>query len=78
MGLNDANEIYNLFNAMIKHCYKVSLKASPQSIIKNSLPDSKLAERVADIMEYMESLDAREEDGHIRLKAKIKSIYQMI
>ena len=74
MGSQDINEIYNLFNAMIKHCCKLSLKASSQNIVLGSLPDASLAAQVAGIMDYMES---NEEKGHVYLKDKIKGIYHI-
>ena len=76
-GTNDVNEIYSLFNAMIKHCYKLSLKASSRNMVRNSLSDTGLAEHVMDIMDYMES-EAHKEKGHILLKNKINSIYRKL
>jgi hypothetical protein len=73
-GSKDINEIYNLFNEIIKHCYKLSLKANSRSAIRNNLRDADLAEQIADIMDYMESAKAHEENGHIHLKNKISSI----
>ena len=71
-GARDVNEIYNLFNAMIKHCFHFSLKASSRDVIRGSLPDPDMAARVADIVGYMESSAEKEGDF---LKGKIKSIY---
>jgi len=80
IAANDTNEIYNLFNAMIKHCYKLSLKASSQSMIRSQLPDAGLAEQIADVMSYMEVAKTHEQNqkGHIYLKDKINSIYRML
>lgn len=72
LSSDDINETYNLFNAMIKHCYKFSLKASSRSIIQNNLHDTDFAEQVADIMDYMESAKTHDDKGHIYLKNKMK------
>ena len=68
----DINEIYNIFNTIIKHCYNVSIKASSRNTIQHSLNDADLAEQVMDIMDYMESAKTHDEKGHIYLKNKIK------
>lgn len=77
-GAKNINEIYNLFNDMIKHCYKISLKASPRNIIRTSLPDEDLAFQVTEVMDYMESSRANEQNSHNDLKNKIKGIYRKI
>ena len=74
----DVGEVYNLFGAMIKHRYDLSLKASPKYAIQDSLPDADLAERVTGVMDFVESTKAREEKGIIDLKERIKGIYRMI
>ena len=76
MGTKDIHDIYNLFNAMIKHRYNLSLKASSQSVIRSSFPDYKLGIQVAGVMDYMESPKVYEENGHIYLKDSIKKIYE--
>jgi hypothetical protein len=75
MAATDINEVFSLFNAMIKHCYGISLKACSQSSIRSSLPDARIAERVADIMYFMESYDDK---GCSSLKGKIKDVYLML
>jgi hypothetical protein len=78
MGINDIDEIYNLFSAIIKHCFKLSLKASTRSTILSSLPDTALAAQITDIIDYIESPGSREAKGHMYLKDKIKGIYPVI
>ena len=77
-GTADINEVYNLFNAMIKHCCGISLKASPLSAVRSGLNDANLSDGIADIMDFMESPEARAENGNIILKSKIKGVYKNI
>lgn len=74
MGAKDINEIYNLFNAMIKHCYKVNLKASSRNMIHSNLPDD-LAAQVTELMDYIESAEDHDEKDLMYVKDKIKGIY---
>jgi hypothetical protein len=78
MGVNDIDEIYNLFGAMIKHCFKLSLKASSRNTIQSSLPDTDLTAQLTDIIDYVESPDSRGAKGYLNLKDKIKRIYPTI
>jgi hypothetical protein len=75
MASKDIHEVYRLFGDIIKHCYNLSLKASPQSEIRSRIPNAGLAAQVAEIMDYMES---RENKDCSDLKAKIKRIYGML
>ena len=75
MAAKDAQEIYSLFNAMIQHCYRLSLKASSQKAVRDSLPDRTLASQVVDIMAFMESGGPKEP---LALKEKIKAIYPLL
>lgn len=77
-GSKDTDEIYDLFNHMIKHRYNLSLKASSKSAVLSGLPDADLALRVAEVMDYMESAKPNGKDGHDYLRDKIKGIYRMI
>jgi len=78
LGAKDINEIYSLFNAMIKHCYNLSLKANSQSIVRNSLPDSRIVAITTEIMDYMESSNAKDEKGSVHLKEKVINVYKLI
>jgi len=71
MASPDANEIFNLFNAMIKHKYKLSLKASSLVTIQSGLHDAGIAMSVTEILDYMET----PEKSPARLKEKIKQVY---
>ena len=73
LATKDINEIYSIFNTMIKQRYQLSLKASSQQAVIHSLPDTDLARQVAEIMDYMES---PEEKSAVDLKAKITAIYR--
>ena len=75
IAATDINEVYSLFNSMIKHCYKISLKACSQSEIQSNLPETGIAARVADIMYFMESNDGK---GCSSLKEKIKDAYKLL
>jgi len=78
MGSKDVNEIYNLFNAMVKHHFNLSLKASSQSVVQNSMPNNDLGVQVIGIMDYVESARAHEENSHMYMKDKIKGIYKVM
>ncbi|MCL1873689.1 MAG: BatD family protein [Clostridiales bacterium] len=75
MAAKDINEIYSIFNTMIKHKYQLSLKASSRQAIIHSLPDTDLARQVAEIMDYMESPDKK---SNVDLKSKITAIYRKL
>jgi len=68
---NDKNEIYNIFNAMIKYRFNISLKASPRSMIIEVLSGSDLATSVLEVMDYVENQNA----DCTQLKEKIAKIY---
>lgn len=72
MDAKDINEIYTLFNDMIKYCYNVNLKACSRNVIRIGLPDVELTAQVMDIIDYMESDEHHDEKG---LKNKIKVVY---
>lgn len=78
LSAKDKNEIFNLFNAIIKHCYKLNLKASSRDMIQSNLPDISLAEQVTDIVDYMESSGSLDENELMHLKNKIKRIYTSV
>lgn len=78
------NEIYNLFNSMIKHCFNLSLKASSRDMIASRLAKHELAAPVLEIMDYMENGKYRSDEGNgydngnIYLKTKIKQVYRTL
>lgn len=74
MTAKDVNEVYSLFNKLIKYCFNISVKASSQTLVQNSLPPD-LAVQVVEIMNYMESNDNKE---CADLKTKIKQTYSLI
>ena len=78
LASDEINEIYNLFNAMIKHRYSFNLKSSTQEAVSGILHDGALADKIISIMGYMESpgADHVNDGGCARLKNDIKSIYK--
>ena len=74
----DARAAYDLFNEMVKRRYKISVKASSAETVKNRLPDARAAEKITDIMAYMESEEARTAGGRAGLKTRIKEAYRVM
>ena len=74
----NTEEIYLLFNSMIKSCYNFSLKASSKNIVRENLSDPDLALKVTEVMDCMESAGTDEKNAQNHLKDKIKVIYRMI
>jgi hypothetical protein len=75
---NDPNEIYNIFNNMIKYRFNLSLKASPRSLIINRFSGSELVDPVLEIMDYMEDKKKPSDEDKTYLKGKIKEIYKKL
>lgn len=63
---SDIDELYNLFNELIKIKYNISIKASERSIIKDKIRDNKLLAGVFRIMDCYEDKKEREV-GKIRI-----------
>ena len=76
ISTQESDEMYDIFNDMVKHCYRVSVKANSQSAIINSLPDNGLATQAIEIMGYMESPQFREGKGHAHLREMIKGAFK--
>lgn len=74
----DLNEMYNLFNSMIKHCFNLSLKSSPKSVIENCLKDSGLSGPVLEIMDYVEDGKYHLEKNNTAFKRKIESVFKQL
>ncbi|MCL2814838.1 MAG: BatD family protein [Oscillospiraceae bacterium] len=72
----DTNEIYLLFNSMIKSCYNFSLKANSKSTVRENFSDSDLAFKITEVMDYMESEKTNDKNARNHLKNKIKEIYR--
>lgn len=75
---DDRNEIYNLFNNMMKYCFNLSLKASSMNDIKSGLADHKVASPVLELMRYMEDEKQNPGKDGTYLKEKIKEIYKIL
>lgn len=75
---NDQNDIYNLFNSMMKHSFNLSLKASSRNDIINRLEGHKILHPVMGIMDYMENEKYNSDKDAIYLKDKIKDIYKIL
>lgn len=72
---DDQNEIYNLFNSMIKYRFNVSLKASSRNTIITQLSEYEIRESALEIMNYMENEKDNTNRSSKYLKDKIKKIY---
>jgi len=73
---NDINEIYNLFNKMIKYRFNISLKANSRDKIINRFSDYEFSGAVLEIMDYMENKKQHSNEDTVYLKDKIKEIYK--
>ncbi|MDR0468345.1 MAG: BatD family protein [Peptococcaceae bacterium] len=73
-----ANDVYNRLNAIVKHCYGLSMKSSSQSSIRSGLSDADLADQIANIMDYMESAEKYGEKDDIVIKDQARKIYHKI
>jgi hypothetical protein len=73
---DDINEIYNIFNSMIKYRYNISLKASSRSTIRDILEEYNIANEVLDIMHYFEVEKDNRDSKY--LKEKINEVYKII
>lgn len=93
MKSKEQNEIYNLFNHLIKLCFNISLKASTRDVIKSSLSPYGLDVPVLDIQDWMENgrtsntenrrfhntINGRSSNTNLfELKNKIKIIYKKL
>ena len=76
MSGRDINEIYNLFNAMVKRRYAVSLKAGSRTDISDI--GGEAAKLITGVVDYMESPESRGANGQAVLKSKIKDVYRII
>ena len=75
---DNKNEIYNIFNSMIKNRYDLSLKASSRDVIKIKLADYELESQVLEVMDIMESDTNNHDKDYTNLKDKIKVIYDKL
>ncbi|GKX29092.1 hypothetical protein SH1V18_15720 [Vallitalea longa] len=75
---NDENELYNLFNDMIKYRYDISLKASSKDSVKSIIKEHDIADIVIEVINYMENKNNGAKRDHAYLKDKIKEIYSKI
>lgn len=74
----DLNEMYNLFNSMIKHCFNLSLKSSPKSVIADRLAGYGLSGPVLEIMDYVEGGKYHFEKNNDSFKRNIESVYKQL
>lgn len=75
---DNENEIYNLFNSMIKYRFNISLKASSRNTIINSLAEHEIVDSVLEIMDYMENQKDNANRSSKYLKEKMKEIYKKL
>jgi len=74
----DLNEMYNLFNSMIKHCFKLSLKTTPKSVIAERLAGYGLSGPVLEIMDYVEDGKYHYEKNNESFKRNIELVFQQL
>lgn len=74
----NTNEIYSIFNNMIKYRFNLSIKASPKDLIATELSRYDLSNPVIEIIDYMEKDKNNSYEGISYLKGKIKEIYKKI
>lgn len=70
---NDPNEIYNLFNEMIKACFNISLKANTRDTICSRLSACGLDSPVLEIQDYLEG--KKSETSLEELKKEIREVF---
>ena len=70
---DDHNEIYNLFNAMIKACFHISLKADTRDTICSRLYAHGLDGLVLEIQDSLEGKKSKDNIGEI--KSSIRKVY---
>lgn len=73
---NSRDEVYRLFNDMMKYKYNISLKSSTRNNVAARLADVDFADSVLEIMNYMENEKFRSDKGEGYLKTKIGDIYK--
>lgn len=74
MAAKDVNEVYDLFNEMIKHCFGVSLKASSINVVRSRLSEE-IAEQVVEVVELVEDGEGRSSK---ELKGRIRKVHAAI
>ena len=72
---NEQN-VYELFNQMLKYKYNISLKVQTRAQINNNIEDTSLASKIIEIMDYMETKKYGNKDSELNLKDEIEKIYQ--
>jgi len=78
---NNQNEIYNIFNNMMKYCFNINLKANSRDAIVNRLNEdnmieSRLKEAIIEVVDSMEKMIPSSKDDNI--KNNIKGIYKKL
>lgn len=72
---NNKNEVYNLFNKMIKYRFDVSIKASSKRDIQRQLETHALADQVLRIMDCLEKENV---NNIAEIKEKINDVYKRL
>ena len=75
---NEFNNIYSLFNDMIKCRFGISIKASCRNIIAESIPVAGLADMIIDVVELVEDKKTHGSVSVPDIKNRIKKIYRLI
>lgn len=74
----EINNVYNLFNDMIKHRFGISIKASCRDMIAENIPGAGLADMIIDVVELVEDKKSHGTVSAAGIKDKIKKIYRLI
>lgn len=75
---HDKNDMYNIFNNMIKYKYNISLKANSKDTVIEKLEEYGLVSTVLEVMDFMENKKDFNSKDEVYLKGKIKDIYRKI
>ncbi len=78
---NNQNEIYNIFNNMMKYSFDINLKANSRDTIVNRLNEnnrieSRLKEAIIEVVDSMEKINTSNKENNI--KNNIKGIYKKL
>jgi hypothetical protein len=74
----DEEELYHLFNQIIKYKYNISLKANSKAELSARISDVELLANIYEIIDYIENKRYSGNEVSLDMKEKIKEIYKKI
>ncbi|SNY22154.1 Oxygen tolerance [Orenia metallireducens] len=74
----DEEEIYHIFNEMIKYKYNISFKANSKAELSVRIDDEELLADIYEIIDYIENRRYGGSKEGLDLKEKIKRVYKMM